>query len=72
MEDEMRRNRVACHRSDGFAFVPQNREKHDGDMTYGDASMTSECFQKRVSELRSRRVDRSLIHPYQIIVMLSH
>lgn len=72
IEDRVRRNLVACHRSDGFAFAPHNREKLDGDVTYGDTSMTFEWLQKKVPELRIRRVDRSLIDPYQTIVMLSH
>lgn len=72
MEDRARRNLVSCHRSVGFAFAPHNRQALDGDVTYGDTSMTFEWLQKRVPELRIRRVDRSLIDPYQTIVMLSH
>lgn len=71
MEDRVRRDLASCHRSIGFAFAPHNRQKIDGDVTYGDTSMTLEWLQERVPESRIRRVDRSLIDPFQIIVMIS-
>jgi hypothetical protein len=72
MEDRVRQDLVACHRSIGFAFAPHNRQRVDGDVTYGDTSIALDWLQKRIPALRIRRVDHSLVDPYQIIVMLSN
>jgi len=61
---------VARHRRSGFAFLPHNRVPVDGDITYGDTSMTTEWLIAQFPSWRFSGVDRSLDDPYQIYVFL--
>lgn len=53
------------HQSDGFAFMPHSREAVDGDVTYGDTSMTPNWFHAQFPELEIKKFDRSLNDFYQ-------
>lgn len=70
--DPSERDRLmALHRSSRFAYRPHNRDAIDGDVTYGDTSMTFDWLQEQVPRLVIRRVDRSLTDPFQLIVTLT-
>lgn len=58
------------HRDRGFSFLPHNRAPVDGDVTYGDTSMTLAWIENEISWLRVVGVDRALSDPYQIYVYL--
>ncbi|AML52719.1 class I SAM-dependent methyltransferase [Falsihalocynthiibacter arcticus] len=53
------------HDAGGFAFVPHSRETVDGDVTYGDTSMTVAWFHAQFPDLKIVKQDRSLNDPYQ-------
>lgn len=58
------------HNSTGFAFLPHDRPTVDGDVTYGDTSLTTEWLSKNFPYLEVLGVDRSFSDPYQIYVFL--
>jgi SAM-dependent methyltransferase len=58
------------HYTYGFSFLPHNREPIDGDITYGDTSMTLDWLQSSFPNLEITGIDRSLSDPYQIYVFL--
>lgn len=58
------------HNQAGFAFAPHRREPIDGDVTYGDTSMTVGWISKEFPRWRIVGSDRSLEDPFQILVFL--
>ena len=70
--DETRRAQLRIeHRKSGFAFFPHNREKVDGDITYGDTSMSFEWLETNVSGLRIRQFQRSIDDPLQVVMLFT-
>ncbi len=65
-----RRQRINAHERDGFAFWPHQRAAVDGDVTYGDTSMTIDYLQRNFPQLKVVRVERTLEDPYQFLVFL--
>ncbi len=63
-------NLIRQHRQQGFAFLPHLRPAVDGDVTYGDTSMSLAWLAANFPEARILGVDRSLKDPYQIYVFL--
>lgn len=61
---------TSCHQEQGFAFSPHNRNTVDGDITYGDTSVSPDVFAKLVPGWILIAVDRSLEDPYQRILVL--
>lgn len=61
---------MSRHRRYGFAFLPHNRERIDGDITYGDTSMTPEWLVAEFPRWRLAGLDRSLDDPYQVYLFL--
>jgi SAM-dependent methyltransferase len=62
---------VATHRTNGFAFHPHVRAAVDGDITYGDTSMTISFLRDNFrQEWEVTQIDRSLDDPYQLAVFL--
>ena len=61
---------IASHRQAGFAFLPHVRAAVDGDITYGDTSMSFEWIRRAFPTARLLGIDRSLQDPYQIYVFL--
>lgn len=59
-----------AHRIGGFAFSPHARDTVDGDVTYGDTSMTTEWIAANFPRWRIASLDRSLDDPYQLYVFL--
>jgi SAM-dependent methyltransferase len=63
---------VSLHQSSGFAFAPHPAlSPIDGDVTYGDTSMSIEWLERNAKGLKVRRVDRSLNDPLQQYVFLT-
>ena len=60
----------SIHAQDGFAFLPHNRDAVDGDITYGDTSMTLDWIAESFQDLKIVGIDRSLSDPFQIYVFL--
>lgn len=59
---------VRQHDAAGFAFNPHNRAAVDGDVTYGDTSMTLDYLAREFPRLRIVKIDRTFDDPYQILV----
>jgi SAM-dependent methyltransferase len=60
-----------AHRDKGFAFCPHKRAAVDGDVTYGDTSMTLDWLDSHATGWVIRGTDRSLEDPLQRYVFLS-
>lgn len=58
------------HNKSGFAFLPHNREEVDGDITYGDTSMSLDWIREHFPQLKIVGIDRSISDPYQLYVFL--
>lgn len=57
---------VARHESSGFAFVPHAREAIDGEVTFGDTSLSFEWIEQHAEGWTMVGYDHSLIDPLQI------
>jgi SAM-dependent methyltransferase len=62
--------KIEEHRNNGFAFCPHQREAIDGEVTYGDASMTLDYLRKQCPELAIVGIEHSYVDPWQIIVSM--
>jgi SAM-dependent methyltransferase len=60
-----------AHGRDGFAFYPHNRAAVDGDVTYGDTSMTLDYLRSNFPFFRVAMHDENYIDPYQTVVYLT-
>lgn len=58
------------HHRDGFAFKPHDLPPVDGDVTYGDTSMTFSYLKEQFPRWRFVKYDRTLDDPYQLIVFM--
>jgi hypothetical protein len=58
------------HNQQGFSFLPHDRPPVDGDITYGDTSVSLDWLKGSFSKLEIAAVDRSLSDPYQMYVFL--
>lgn len=66
-QERMRR----AHRQQGFAFSPhENAVAVDGEITYGDTSMSLRYIARNFPGWKRHRVDYNLVDPYQVIVCL--
>jgi SAM-dependent methyltransferase len=61
---------VARHERNGFAFVPLAREAIDGEVTYGDTSLSFEWIEQHAEGWNMVGYDYSLIDPHQLLVYL--
>lgn len=68
--DAQRQALLQAHRARGFAFVPHNRPAIDGDVTYGDTSMSFAYLDRVEPRLKICRIERTLVDPFQIIAFL--
>ena len=59
-----------AHRERGFAYTPHNRPPIDGDITYGDTSMTVDFIRERWLGWEVTGVDYNLQDPFQLLVYL--
>ena len=62
---------IEQHRQTGFSFHPHIREPIDGDITYGDTSMTLEWLARRNPDWKIMGADHSLEDTFQRYVFLS-
>jgi hypothetical protein len=58
------------HEETGFAFKPHNRPPIDGDITYGDTSMTLEYLDNNFPKWNITAVECNGVDQYQIILFL--
>jgi SAM-dependent methyltransferase len=70
INEEGRTKTIDRHRSEGFAFIPHDRLAIDGDITYGDTSMTLNWIRQNFPSWHIARMDRSLDDGLQIYVFL--
>ena len=64
------KHQIAAHRECGFAFLPHNRPPIDGDVTYGDTSMSLDWIREAFPMAEILGTDRSLDDPYQTYVFI--
>ena len=62
---------LADHRRDGFAFVPHRRGTVDGDVTYGDTSLSLAWLAREFPAWRIVGQDHNPADPLQILVFLA-
>ncbi len=60
----------ALHQARGFAFCPHDLPPIDGDITYGDTSISLDWLERNIDGWKRVGIDRSLEDPYQIYVFL--
>lgn len=58
------------HHKQGFAFLPHQRPPVDGEITYGDASMTLEYIEQHWRNWRVLGTDHNPSDPWQVLVFL--
>jgi SAM-dependent methyltransferase len=68
--EEERINLIQRHRTEGFSFLPHPRPPIDGDITYGETSMTLDWIRENFRSWRIVGIDRSLDDNLQIYVFL--
>jgi SAM-dependent methyltransferase len=61
---------IQRHDEKGFAFVPANRIPIDGDITYGDTSISLDYFSGHFPQWKLVRVDSAFVDPYQVLLFL--
>lgn len=61
---------IESHKAKGIAFAPHNREKIEGEITYGDTSMTLDYITDNFEGLEIDRVELNEIDLFQVIVFL--
>lgn len=58
------------HETQGFAFMPHYRDPIDGDITYGDTSMTLDYIRQHWTDWKIAGTDFNPSDPWQILVFL--
>jgi SAM-dependent methyltransferase len=61
---------IKLHNDQGFAFIPQNRPPIDGDITFGNTSMTLNYLERNIPDWKITSTHCNPADPYQIIVFL--
>jgi SAM-dependent methyltransferase len=67
---EQKENLAARHCTEGFAFNPHNWEPIDGDVIYGDSSMSLTWIKTNFPEWKIEETDRNLNDPLQQYVFM--
>ena len=67
---EERQNQIVLHQRDGFAYVPDTFPVIEGEVIFGDTSMTPEWIERQFPFWRVEAYDRG-IDPWQTILMLT-
>jgi len=62
---------IKIHDETGFAFLPHKRAPIDGDITYGDASISLDYLHKNFPQWKLQTVEYKIIDPYQVILFLT-
>lgn len=61
---------IKTHEGKGFAFTPHARDPIDGDITYGDTSISLDYFYSHFPQWKILSIEYNLIDPYQVILFL--
>jgi 2-polyprenyl-3-methyl-5-hydroxy-6-metoxy-1,4-benzoquinol methylase len=61
---------LARHEKEGFAFIPHKLEPINGDITYGDTSITLDFIRRRWPQWKIAGTTQSVSDPLQILVFL--
>lgn len=61
---------MGVHETRGFAFAPHNRAAVDGDITYGDTSISPAYIRREYPQWRLVRVDYNVVDPFQLVIFL--
>ena len=61
---------IEMHDKKGFAFTPHNRVPIDGDITYGDTSMSLAYFENHYPQWKIQSVECNSIDSHQVILFL--
>ena len=61
---------IKVHDEKGFAFMPHERPPVDGDITYGDASISTEYFEKLIPNWKVESVEFNEVDSNQVILFL--
>jgi 2-polyprenyl-3-methyl-5-hydroxy-6-metoxy-1,4-benzoquinol methylase len=61
---------IKAHTEKGFAFKPHNRAPIDGDITYGDTSISLDYFDEHFPQWKIEAIEYDNIDPLQIILFL--
>jgi SAM-dependent methyltransferase len=61
---------IRIHDKNGFAFIPHNRPRIDGDITYGDASISIDYIHRNFPQWKLIMVEYNIVDPYQVILFL--
>jgi SAM-dependent methyltransferase len=61
---------ISLHKQNGFSFLPHSRSAVDGDITYGDTSMSLNWIKATFPKAEIVGVDRSLDDPFQVYVFI--
>ena len=59
---------LPLHEKTGYAFEPHKLKSIDGDITYGDTSISLDYFERNFHEWKIVRVEWVEIDPYQIVI----
>lgn len=59
---------MRLHEEKGFAFNPQDRPPIDGDITYGNASISPYYFERNFPPWKLVKVEYNIVDPYQVIL----
>lgn len=70
VSEDQKNDLIASHQETGFAFHPHDREPVDGDITYGDTSMTVEWLTQNCPRWKVVATDSTLIDAYQRCLFL--
>lgn len=68
---EIRREMEQAHQTTGVAFLPHKRAPIEGEITYGDTSMTLEALQRLAPGWRISKTFLSLLDPLQRVVVMT-
>ena len=61
---------MKIHDKKGYAFMPHERPPVEGDITYGDTSISTEYFEKHISNWKVESVEFNEVDSYQVILFL--
>ncbi|MDT9179480.1 MAG: hypothetical protein P5684_17695 [Limnospira sp. PMC 1238.20] len=61
---------TSLHKQNGFSFLPHSRPEVNGDITYGDTSMSLDWLKVTFPNTEIVGIDRSLDDPFQVYVFI--
>ena len=69
-QGKFKKDMYQMHEKSGFAFIPHHRKPINGDITYGDTSMSLGYFEENFPQWDLARVITNRIDPYQTVLFL--